>query len=126
MIKAGLRELKIAASGQAALTLDVEGTLTCRVGTLTREALSGASGVVGHRTTYEPSYMEMAIFIPSTLDLGTLEDLEDVSVTAATNDGKIYAMSGAWLAASPEPDLIAGTVTLRWESGQRVEEVTVS
>lgn len=125
-IKVGVKAVRVTSTSHAPVILSLESTAAIRLDPRTREALSGATGVVGYRETYEPASIEIAVFDAGTLSLAVLMDMESVTVTVETREGKLYALTDGWLASSPEPDAINGTVTLRWESMRRVEEVVRS
>ncbi len=125
-IKIGIKSVTITSAQSGAIGADVEGTATIRLDTRTREAASGAMGVVGYKETHEPTYIELAIFDRGDLNLSGMMDLVDVSVTVVAKSGKIFTLSSGWLAASPEVNALEGTTTLRWESKRPVQEVTVA
>ena len=98
--------------------LDVAGSATMKLGTFGRtESLAGATGVVGFKEMPEAAFLEAEVFVRDTLDIEALTAAEDVTAVAVLANGQTRTLTDAWLANSPEVDLVGGTTTLRFETG---------
>lgn len=117
-IKAGIRQLVISSADLSRdLRLDVAGSATMKTGTVMREALNGATGVVGRKESYEPAFCEAEVHIRDLTALAAIEGAEDITVIAVLASGQTAQITDAWLVSSPDADLVGGVTTLRFESG---------
>lgn len=117
-IKAGIRQLVVSSDDLPGgkFRFDVGETLTTKLGTVMREALAGATGVVGYHETPEVAYIEAEIIMRDTVDLSTLVAARDCTVTVQHSNGHVEQLTGAWVVSHPERAR-DGKATIRWESG---------
>lgn len=125
-MRLGVASVTVTGAGGARI-LDIEGTCTVKTGGPIREAAQGATRVVGYSEREDPSRVEITNYNRADVEIADLQDAGDsLTVVVVDKGGKILTQRGAWLVEGPTVDVIAGTVPLAFESGSRVEEVTVS
>ena len=95
--------------------LPLGGTLTVSPGAYNREGQAGLGGVVGYTETPRVPWIEVECRTPSDLDLETLLDMTNGTVSAELGNGETWTLSNAWHSGEPDLSGSDGTITLRFE-----------
>lgn len=99
------------------------GNWTYNLGRPMREAIIGADTVHGYKETPQVAFIEGEITDLSTLDLATLVELEDATVTLELANGKLIALRNAWFAGDGTGNTEEANIAVRFE-GSGAEEVS--
>jgi tail tube protein len=95
--------------------LDAKGSFSFNLGRPKREGIVGADGMHGYKETPQPGFIEGAITDRSTLDLKTITDLTDGTVTLETAAGKIVVLRDAYYAGEGTGTTEEGEFPVRFE-----------
>lgn len=113
-------------AGQIYLKVDgvqhsAKGSFTYNLGGDKREAIVGADGIHGYKSTPKVPFIEGEITDDADLDLAALMDLDGVTVTLELANGKVVVLSDAWYAADGDAQTEEANIQVRFE-GKRCEE----
>ena len=75
---------------------DAKGKFSYNLGLDKREAIVGADGVHGYKSTPQVAHVEGAITDSADLDLATFQGADNVTVTLELANGKVIVLSNAW------------------------------
>lgn len=115
--RAGIIYLKV--SGR---THDVKGSFTYNIGQPKREGIVGHDGVHGFKELPQIPFIEGEITDASDLDLKSILNYEDETVTLELNNGKTIVLSNAWFAGDGNVSTEDGNIAVRFEgkSGKEI------
>lgn len=113
----GLLELKINGEIQNA-----KGSFTYNLGKLKREAIVGADRVHGYKGMPQVPFIEGEITDRSDLDVESLLDTDDATITLSLANGKVIVLKEAWFAADGNVGTEEANIQVRFE-GISAEEV---
>lgn len=92
--------------------LSLNGSLTCTMNEVTREAILGSTGVAGYsETPIAPSISGTFVVTPD-FPMQTIVDDTDMTVTAELANGMVYTLSGAFVSGEVSYSPSDGTVQL--------------
>lgn len=114
---AGLLELKVNGEIQNA-----KGSFTYNLGKLKRDAIVGQDRVHGYKGLPQVPYVEGEITDRSDLNVESLLDTDDATVTLSLANGKVIVLKEAWYAADGDVGTEEANVQVRFE-GISAEEV---
>lgn len=100
---------------------NAKGNFTYHLGTPTREAVVGSSGVHGFKETHMPAYIEGEITDPGDVDLRALATATDVTATLQLANGKGVVLRDAWYAGEAVGNTEEGNVAVRFEAEEGEE-----
>lgn len=102
--------------------LQAKGSFTYNIGAPQREAVVGMDGVHGFKETPQVPYIEGEITDSNKLDLHTLVNARDVTVTLQLANGKTIVLQEAWYAADGTGNTEEGNLPVRYEgvSGEEI------
>lgn len=95
---------------------DAKGDFSYGLGLPKREAIVGADGVHGYKETPQVPFIEGAFTDSSDLDLATLQQIDNATVTLELANGKIVVLSNAWYASEGNVSTGEGEIPVRFES----------
>ena len=95
---------------------DAKGDFSYSLGLPKREAIVGADGVHGYKETPQVSFIEGAFTDSTDLDLATLQQIDNATVTLELANGKIVVLSNAWYASEGNVSTGEGEIPARFES----------
>lgn len=95
---------------------DAKGDFTYVLGLPKREAIVGSDGVHGYKETPQVPFIEGAFTDSSALDLATLQQIDNATVTLELANGKIVVLSNAWYASEGNVSTGEGEIPVRFES----------
>lgn len=98
------------------------GTLTVSIDKAEREGLAGLSGVAGYKETPRVPFIEGEFYLTENLSLPTIEGIVNATITAELANGKTYVLRNAWSAGAREANAAEGTVTIRFEGKEGIEQ----
>lgn len=99
---------------------EVKGGVEVPLTDFKREAVTSTGGAVGYKETVEVPYIKLtAIFMPD-FPLAAIKAGTDMTLTAELANGKVYTLSGAWLADAPSLKVDDGETELTF-NGTRGE-----
>jgi hypothetical protein len=101
---------------------DAKGNFTYGLGAPKRDAIIGSDVVHGFKEAPQVPFIEGEITDRQTLNLKTLLNLEDETVTLGLANGKVVSLSNAWYAAEGTGNTEEGNIQVRFE-GLSAEEV---
>jgi hypothetical protein len=78
--------------------LEIKGGLECPIVEVKREPVTASAGVAGFKETIVPPYIKATSIFTPDFPLAALRDGTDMTVTAEYANGKVYTLSGGWLA----------------------------
>lgn len=105
--------IQIQADGQV---FDAAGDFTHNIGTPKREALIGPSGVQGFKEMPQCAFIEGDIRDSSELDLETVTNITNATITLTQANGKTVMLQGAWWASEGNTNTGEGTIACRFEA----------
>lgn len=100
-----------------------KGDWSYNLGRPMRQAIVGADTIHGFRETPQVAFIEGEITDLQTLELATLLELEDATVTVRLANGKMIALREAWFAAAGTGNTQEGNIAVRFE-GASAEEIS--
>lgn len=115
--KGGIIQLQI--DGEV---FDAKGSFSYNLGRPMRETIVGADVVHGYKENPQPAFIEGEITDRGTLNLDTVVEQTDVTVTLELANGKLIVLRDAWFASEGTGNSDEGNVAVRWE-GISAEEV---
>ncbi len=115
-LRAGRMYLKIDGVQHSA-----KGSFTYNLGGEKREAIVGADGVHGYKSSPIVPFIEGEITDNAGLDLAALTRLDGATVTLELANGKVIVLSDAWYAADGDAQTEDANIQVRFE-GLRAEE----
>jgi hypothetical protein len=95
---------------------NAKGNFTYNLGRPKRDGVIGADGVHGFREEPQLAFMEGEITDNDGLDLATLLDATDVTVTLQLGSGKVIVLSHAWFAGEGTGNTEEGNIAIRFEA----------
>jgi len=95
---------------------DAKGDFTYGLGLPKRESIVGSDGVHGYKETPQVPFIEGAFTDSSSLDLATLQQIDNATVTLELANGKIVVLSNAWYASEGNVSTGEGEIPVRFES----------
>lgn len=95
---------------------DAKGDFTYGLGLPKREAIVGSDGVHGYKETPQVPFIEGVFTDSSSLDLATLQQIDNATVTLELANGKIVGLSNAWYASEGNVSTGEGEIPVRFES----------
>jgi len=101
---------------------NAKGSFTYNIGAAKREAIVGADSVHGFKEMPQVPYVEGSITDSDELDLETLLNLRDTTVTLELANGKVIAIEEAFFAGDGNATTEEGEIEVRFE-GIRGREV---
>lgn len=114
----GIIFLKIDGNQQSA-----KGNFTYNLGAPMREAVVGADRVHGYKETPQVAFVEGEITDNADLDLQTLVQTDDATVTLELANGKVFVLSHAWYANEGTGNTEEGNIPVRFESDLPGDEI---
>ena len=111
MRRAGL--LYVAIDG---MQYDARGNFTYNLGHNKREGIVGAGGIHGYKEMPQVPYVEGEITDSEDLDVGTLVNMSDATVTLEIANGKTVVLRNAWYAADGQIGTEEANIQVRFES----------
>lgn len=113
--------------GEIELKLDgtlykAKGSFTYNIGVRKKEAVAGADGVHGYRDETKVPFIEGAITDDTAINLKTLQETNDATVTLTLANGKVIALREAVYTADGDVTTEEGEVQVRFE-GVSAEEI---
>ena len=115
--RAGLLEVKV--NGEI---YDAKGSFTYNLGANKRTTIVGADRVHGYSELPQAPFIEGELTDDSTLDVKTLLNVDDATVTLTLANGKVVLLRDAWYAADGDIQTEEGNIQVRFE-GKTAEEV---
>lgn len=94
---------------------DAKGNFTFNLGKHKREGIAGADKVHGFKEAVQVPFIEGEITDKSDLDLATLQNIEDATVTLELATGKTVVLKQAWYAADGDVGTEEGNIQVRFE-----------
>lgn len=101
---------------------EAKGEFSYNLGNDKREAIIGADGVHGYKSTVQVAFVEGAITDNLTLDLPALTSMDGVTVTLELQNGKTIVLRDAWYAGEGTVKTGESEIAVRFE-GKQGEEV---
>jgi hypothetical protein len=101
---------------------DAKGNFTFNLGRPMREAIVGHDTTHGFKETPQVAFIEGEITDRGDLDLASLVDIDDATVTLALNNGKTISLRSAWFAGEGTGNSEEANFKVRFE-GIGAEEV---
>lgn len=101
---------------------DAKGKFSYNLGLDKREAIVGADGVHGYKSTPQVAHVEGAITDSADLDLANFQGADNVTVTLELANGKIIVLSNAWFAGEGKVECEEGEIEVRFESRKQAVE----
>lgn len=95
--------------------LEVSGDLECPLTDTIKEAVMSQNGVSGLKETRVKAYVKLSAIFSASFPLDTLQSSNDLSVVAEFPNGKVYTLSGAFLAGEPTAKADEGKIELQFE-----------
>ena len=77
---------------------EVKGGLECPIVERKREPVVSATGVVGFKETTVVPFVKVTAFFTADFPIPLIKTGTDVTVTAEFANGRVYTLSGAWVA----------------------------
>jgi len=109
--RAGILEVK-----KDAQLLDVKGNWTYNIGRPKRDAIIGADRVHGYKEMPQVSYVEGSITDASDLDLKSLLDTTNATLTLTLANGKTIVFREAWYAGEGAVTTEEAEIAVRFEA----------
>ncbi len=116
--KGGIIQVQVAGVVQ-----DAAGAFSYNLGRNIREALVGQDRVHGYVEKPQVAFIEGEITDRGNLDLATLVDTTNTTITLELANGKVVMLRNAWFAGEGSGETESGKITVRFE-GLSAEEVT--
>lgn len=116
--RAGLLQLKV-----GGVIFDAKGNFSYNLGGVKREAIIGVDTVHGFKETVQVPYIEGAITDRGSLDLKSLVDGTDLTVTVDLANGKTIVLRSAWWAGEGTASTEEAEIPVRWE-GASAQEIS--
>lgn len=92
--------------------LSLNGSLTCTMNTVTREAVMGSTGVAGFSETPVAPTISGTFNVGSDFPIDTLMQTTDMTVTAELANGMVFTLSEAFVSGEAQYSPSDGTVSL--------------
>lgn len=77
---------------------EVKGGLECPLLDSKKEPVVAARGVAGYKETVITPYVKLTAIFTADFPIAKLQSATDLTVTAEYANGKVYVLSGGWLA----------------------------
>lgn len=103
---------------------DAKGEFTYNLGNDLREAIIGADGVHGYKETPQVAFIEGAFTDRSDIDVDTLQQADNITVTLELVNGKTIVLSNAWFAGEGSITTGEAEISVRFESRRKGVENT--
>jgi hypothetical protein len=100
-----------------------KGNFSYNLGRVKRDGVIGAEAVHGFKETPQLAFIEGEITDDIDLDLATLLDATDVTVTLQLGSGKVIVQNHAWFAGEGTGQTEDGNIQVRFESDS-AQEIT--
>ena len=94
---------------------EVGDSLTVSLATVTREPVTGLSGVAGYKEIPRTPYIEAEIIYVSETDIEEIEGTTKANVQVELANGKVGLLKDAWQAGEIEVNAENGRFTVRFE-----------
>ena len=101
----------------------LEGEMSVQPATTKNNKVIGPDGSGGTHTVAVVPYIEGTLWDLGGLSIQTLSQVDDATVTAELNNGKVYTLIGACFAAEPKVETVSGKVNFRFEGDDCDEQV---
>ena len=101
---------------------DAKGNFTYNLGQPKRDSIVGPDRVHGYKELPQAPHIEGEITDANTLDLTTIMNIDDATVTLELANGKVIVLRDAWYAAEGNVQTEEANVQVRFE-GLSAEEV---
>ena len=98
------------------------GTLTVSTDLYEREGMAGLSGIAGYTEKPRVPFIECEFYNTENLSLAALQAITNATVTAELANGTTYVLRNAWTAGARELNAAEGTVTVRFEGMEGLEQ----
>ncbi|WP_295379549.1 phage tail tube protein [uncultured Pseudacidovorax sp.] len=95
--------------------LEVSGGVECPTTSTTKETVSGLSGPAGYKETVRTPYIKLTAIFRDDFPLETLDQNDDMTITAELANGRVYTLSGAYQVGEPAAKGDDGTVEITFE-----------
>lgn len=101
---------------------DAKGSFTYNLGKPKNEAILGADGVHGYKSTPQVPFIEGEITDRASLDLAGLCEIDNATITLELANGKVVTLRDAWFAGDGTGNTEEGNIGVRFE-GLSADEV---
>lgn len=102
---------------------EAKGNFTYNLGAPLREEIIGADGIHGYKETYQAAYIEGEFTDSSIVDLASLVNLENVTVTLALGNGKAIVLRQAWFSGDGNVQTEEGNISVKFTSKYPADEI---
>lgn len=102
---------------------DAKGAFTYNLGKPKNEAILGADGVHGYKSTPQVPFIEGEITDRAGLDLASLCETDEATITLELANGKVITLRDAWYAGEGTGNTEEGNIGVRFE-GLSADEVS--
>lgn len=92
-----------------------KGSFTYNLGNFKREGMVDGLGLVGYKETPQVAFIEGAIYDSGDLDIKSLQNLKNETITLTLVNGKVIALREAFYAADGNVTTDEGEVEVRFE-----------
>lgn len=100
--------------------LEVSGGVEAPINDVKREPILGATGVVGFKETPIAPYVKVTAIVGDDFPIEKLKTSTAMTVTAEFANGKVYTLSGAWLASESALKNDDGTTELEFNGDRGI------
>jgi hypothetical protein len=104
--------------------LYVKGSVSYNLGLPKKEAVIGADGKVhGYKEVPQVAYIKADLTVKDKTDVKTILELDEATVTAELNNGKVIVLRNAWCSTEGEVETEEGKLSVEFQSAEKGEEV---
>ena len=102
---------------------EAKGNFTYNLGAPLREEIIGADGIHGYKETHQAAYIEGEFTDSSIVDLASLVNLENVTVTLALGNSKAIVLRQAWFSGDGNVQTEEGNISVKFTSKYPADEI---